>query len=307
MEYFRFGCRIVGIDEDALAEPFSQQSVLAAGKALSPVDAARCVWQSSRTTKFIKGIDRAVQDLRERFPGETLNVLYAGCGPLAPLAMPLLARHGWNDLRFTLLDIHSPSLEGARKMAQTFCVDGGIHRWVLGDAAEFSLEEEPYHLIISEVLQQALQNEPQVAVTRNLVNFLRDGGIFIPEEITVSLKFYDIGGFHSSVVDQGAARADEWSHMIGEVFTLTVDTARSWEVSASQIPAATIFVPPAPTPRSEIFLFTDLRVYGTHTLRTNESSLNIPVVVDGVIKAGSTAEFFYEIGREPGLRLRNVR
>src|SRR5688572_22921624 len=65
----------------------------ATGRAIGPLEAARCVWDYQRTVAFLRAVDRAIADALERFPGETVHLVEAGCGPLAPLALPFAMRY----------------------------------------------------------------------------------------------------------------------------------------------------------------------------------------------------------------------
>ena len=84
---------LVGFGSDiSLLDPSNAETILPSGKAISPSAAAKCVLDFQRTTRFLIGVHRALVAMRERFPGERIRVLYAGCGPAAPLILPLLLK-----------------------------------------------------------------------------------------------------------------------------------------------------------------------------------------------------------------------
>jgi hypothetical protein len=59
------------------------------------------------------------------------------------------------------------------------------------DNACHFLASVPFDIIIAETMQKALEQEPQFMVTAQLAHQLKPNGIFIPEEIFVSLAVQD--------------------------------------------------------------------------------------------------------------------
>src|SRR5437868_2591262 len=110
--------RIAGLDESAAAMAASSSTALACGLAISPLDAALCIADGPRTSKLLRGVVAAVEAAQARWPGEAIEVLYAGCGPFAALVVPVARRFDARRVRFTLLDVHARSLECARTIVE---------------------------------------------------------------------------------------------------------------------------------------------------------------------------------------------
>ena len=67
-----------------------------------------------------------------------------------------------------------------------------MRAYVCADATTYVWPPElPLHIVLVETMQRALEKEPQAAVSLNLAPQLCDGGILVPERISVDLCLYD--------------------------------------------------------------------------------------------------------------------
>src|SRR3954453_14892910 len=164
----------------------SADSALPSGIALSPTAAATCTRDGLRTAVFVRGLRDAIEEARCRFAGETIEVVYAGTGPFAALAVPLMTIFSPSDVRFTLIDCHEESLRSVRDLLRHFGFGRFVRAIVAADASVYRYGLT-IHILVAEIMQQALGIEPQVEVFRNLGSQLSANGILVPERVTVDL------------------------------------------------------------------------------------------------------------------------
>ena len=170
------------------------ETLIPGGIALSSADAAICLNDQLRTSRFIKGTYIAIKELLHRFPNQKINILYAGCGPYAPLLLPLLPFFNKEDIRVTLLDINAASIQSVKELMSILDLRDYIHDIIQTDAVKYKQPElHPLHLVITETMFHALIREPQVAITANLAPQITKNGILIPEEIKLDLVYTFFG------------------------------------------------------------------------------------------------------------------
>ena len=319
-ELYSLCSSVSGIDENSNHADDGDEIRLPSGKAISPRDAARCVLDYSRTSKFLRGIHAAILDARERFPDTVIDILYAGCGPFAPLAIPLTSRFSPAEIQFTLIDIHQRSLEAARSIFQIFGLSAFVRDYIQCDAASYK-HDAPHviHIILVEAMQAALEKEPQVAMTMNLAPQLCSGGIFIPERIVVDCYLGDLASeFTLLPVEGDAANSlargrNSVRFSLGRVLELTAGNCFNLlaaggmdEHCGASLSKITLEVPKDLEGKFNLMLLTTITVFDSIVLGEYESGLTCPGVLHdlGKISRGMRVELVYSLGDKPGFKYR---
>jgi hypothetical protein len=301
---------------DAFTSPEHQiETVLPQGTAISSKDAARCLLDEGRTAQFLRGIEAAIREAQRRFPAQTIEILYAGCGPYATLALPLCTRFSPTEVQFTLIDIHGSSLRAAGTLLDRLGLSAYVHGFVQGDAATYRHPaDQPLHLVVSENMQRALSKEPQLAITSNLAPQLTRGGLFIPQQVSIDLGLADLSKesvFLSSRVDGASGPPPARDRIrLGRPLEVTPQSAPALVQSAKQhvsgviaLPAERFVVPElAASSVYHAMLWTTATVFGRYDLRDYDSGLTQPRVLHelGILRGGETIELCYHLGQRPG-------
>ncbi|TXT40598.1 MAG: hypothetical protein FD135_1126, partial [Comamonadaceae bacterium] len=127
------------------------QTRLDSGLAISPTLAAMCVRELYRTLAFIRGLAEAIRDAAQL--ARPVRVLYAGCGPYAVLAVPLMTVFPAGQVRFTLMDIHQDCLDSAQALIDSFGLAGHVDAQVCADATRYQIPAEQMpDIIVSETM-----------------------------------------------------------------------------------------------------------------------------------------------------------
>ena len=277
---------------------------LPAGTAISPLDAGRCLLDARRTAVYLRGVYHAIQEAQQRFPREVIHILYAGCGPFAPLCLPLLPLLAGQAVHFTLLDVHARAIESVRAIMAALRLEEANVDCLACDATHYHTpDHRPLHVVVSETMQSALGKEPQIAILMNTVPQLTPRGLMVPEMIAVDAVLTDLSR------ELGGNVAQPWSGRIPLGRMLEVDRERvcAWsEAGVSlHLPPARIAMPSVDATQYSLMLTTTIRTFGVHLLREYESGLTYPLVVNGW-RPGEEVEFTYRLGKKPGFHLERI-
>jgi hypothetical protein len=311
---------VVGVGEHSAHAGDARGTRLPGGEAIAPMDAARCVLDHRRTSAFLRGLHAAVLGAQARFPDTPIEILYAGCGPFAPLALPLASRFSPAEIRFTLLDVHERSLDAARRLFDALGKSAFVRDYVQCDATSYEhTGPHPVHLVVVEAMQAALEREPQVAITMNLAPQLCPGGFFLPERITVDCCLCDAAQEFpaADAADPLSTGAGEEARIhLGRVLDLSAEACRtSSEPSSGDGEGGTSFgpktllrVPEELDGELYLMLRTGITVRDSIALEDHESGLTCPRILfdAGRMRGGEVVEFEYRLGDRPGFRYRSV-
>jgi hypothetical protein len=291
---------ITGLHENTLEPRDRLASSLPAGSAISPLDAGRCLLDVRRTTVYLRGVYDAIQEAQRRFPGEVINVLYAGCGPFALLCLPLLPLRAGQAVHFTVLDVHARAIACVQAILAALRLEAANIECMVGDATTYHMpDHRRLHIVVSEAMQRALEKEPQVAILMNTVPQLTTGGLMVPEMIAVDAVLTDL----SQELSSNGVAAGPCSGRIplGRILELNRERVCAWSAArvSSRLPPARITLPSVVPAQYSLILTTTIRTFGVHQLREYESGLTHPLMVNGW-RAGEEIEFIYRLGKEPG-------
>ncbi len=290
---FALCCELAGLRPDA-ADLGDEPTPLPQGRALGPLSAARCLLDFARTGAFLRGLRAAAQQARVK-GGGPVEVLYAGCGPFAPLFLPLTTVLPPGTVRFTLLDLHPRSVAVAARLVEA-C---GAGAWLAGlhAADAFAFEPElPVHVAVVETMQRALEHEPQAALMARLARLLAPGGLLLPGEVELGVALADLG----SESDPAGRRREP----LGRLLRLTRESLAG---GAPPAEASLACVVPGEAEPGHALVLTRVRVFGGESLGDYDSGITYPLVLHGLglLDPGCAFEVSWRGGPDPqvGARL----
>lgn len=159
------------------------------GCAISPKDAAQCLRDVIRTSRFVYALKKAIDEKLRQNPGKKVRVLDVGSGPWAALSVMAASQFKPEEVEFSLIDLHPQSLQISRDLINNLGMEDYFMNFICDDACTIVLKDHLSRMpdvCVAEVMNAALMNEPQADVTRNIVSQAGEGCEFIPQKVTVS-------------------------------------------------------------------------------------------------------------------------
>ncbi|MNK29740.1 hypothetical protein D3C87_481420 [compost metagenome] len=157
------------------------------GDAIGTFWAAFCVKEIFRTQRFCRGLYLAIKDKLAQKEGP-VQVLYAGTGPFAALALPVMIQFSPEEVQFSLLEINQNSYNKLLDVIAAFGLERYIKRIEIADATTYVLPDKEIDIVLSETLNRALITEPQVFIMLNIASQLGPDVVYLPQEIKVNLS-----------------------------------------------------------------------------------------------------------------------
>ncbi len=263
------------------------------GVAIGATWAALCIDDLVRTKRFVSGLNRAVRDVLARKSGP-VHVFYAGTGPFATLALPLMTRFTPEQLQFTCLEITDASYQAVQRVFAHLGLEQYVIEVIQTDASTFRIESAlPVDIMLSETMQYCLIDEMQVPIALNLMAQLPPEVLMLPERITLML------GVLEDTRDQAVATD------LGTIFTVDRATLAAYRPGGgnTDFPTVRLNVPaPNGVAHGQLAIRTSVDVYGGYGLTDYESGLTVPRIIGDYPTTEDPLEaidFTYQIDPSP--------
>ncbi|WP_316748171.1 hypothetical protein [Pedobacter gandavensis] len=261
------------------------------GNAIGTFWAAQCIREIFRTQRFSRALYSAVLGAIGQ-NRKQIHVLYAGTGPFAALALPIMMMFKPEDVQFTFLEINPESIRVLEKVIDLFDLSAYVKTIHQCDASLWDVPSSRIDIVISETMYRALIAEPQVAIMLNLASQLPKEVVFLPEEIKVSL----------CKLSRGSGEPERIAELINfnkaSMYSIIGNSSlRNWNFIDQNIQANV-------SEDDHLYLMTEVRINDGNILNLNDSSLNLLEKLKVSKKQGViNLNFKYTLGKRPGFRV----
>jgi len=257
------------------------------GRAIGILRAGLCINEPIRTQRFCRGLYQAVADKLQQNGNRPVHVVYAGTGPFATLALPVIMQFKATELQFTLLEINNESHNTLKELIKTLNIGAYVRRLELCDAITWKAPNEDVDIVISETMNRALIKEPQINIMLNMVSQLPDTVTYIPQAISVDIAINSKSLTHLSRLY--TFNKESYQKII------TQSTGRSrWIFDTTRVNYSPIHI-------GKLVYTTDIVVYANESLTRTDCSLNMLKKIKTELPLHEAIlEFKYQDGLNPG-------
>ncbi|QNN40291.1 SAM-dependent methyltransferase [Pedobacter roseus] len=289
-DYVTLLSKIVKIDNDDELNRRHIQSEM--GQAIGTFWAAQCVKEILRTQRFVRSLYAAIKEKLTQKAGP-VQVMYAGTGPFAALALPVMMHFSPAEVQFTMLEINQQTYDILQQVLEAFNLRDYIAKCEIADATIYQLENTNIDIVLSETMSRALIKEPQVAIMLNFAKQLPSDTIFIPEEISVGLSTQQKSGAEPKLIKpliefNTALRQKLVDNTVGF----------NWQFDE-------VIVESDVEKDEQLYLSTEIKVYKDNFLGFNDCSLNILERIKTDKLDPKKIKFRYVLKETPGFMVYN--
>lgn len=306
---------LLSITGELSSDTVNRQNLeLESGKALGLTWAAMCVKDLMRTKRFMDAVYEAARDRLENYPGRPVQLLYAGTGPFATLALPLIAAFPSDQIQFTLLEVNKTSYNCLQKLIGVLQIEKYIHHIEQADATTWKIPgNDQIDIFICETMQQGLNNEPQVSIGLNIVPQLYPGAIMIPNQVILKAALLNpqkrMHEKMQGIYSETAILPLQTVFTLNREILLEYGSAGKPSVqSFVTFPGTSLFIHEEQASNYPVLcLLTEIEIYNQQKLLLDESALTLPLKLADLKKGQQrNLKFQYQTGKEPGVRFVDV-
>jgi len=300
-ELFQLLIGITSLDSHEAAH--RKPMFLPKGKSIGPYWAAMCVNDLLRTKKFVRGLFYAIKSAQKVFPDDPIHILYAGTGPFATLALPMTTVFTPEEIQFTFLEANPVTLDLTHQTIDAFGIRAFVKSVELVDASLY-IPTEDVHILLAEMMQRALDKEPQVAITQHLAPYIHPDGFLVPESIRIQAGLLNPSREIARLQDF-THPAESYIQFLKVVFELNRHTTYSFSEKFPEIEIEVSATQALKYP--QLNLFTEVHVFEAQKLTPWQSGLTVPKKIADLHphdQAYQRMTFQYLAGKEPGFHFR---
>lgn len=243
--------------------------------------ALACMNEESRTFKFIQALFLHLHDLEKR--RDEIEVVDGGCGPI-PL-FGIMAALKSEKVRATCLEVNPYSVRMAQQIVKNLGLSDRV-KVVLADARQYK-HDKPIDLLISETMYVGLTEEPLAQIFANLVPQVAEGGVVVPEWVTIDAGLIDARQFYAISEQYPGMRFASRDFIVWplEVLRLTrtnLATSADFRLPLNEVSAGSY----------RLVLASRVGLHGVSGLELTglESKITAPCVIPGDIVVGDVAK-----------------